>query len=53
MLLNGTQTARSERCFLNRDGETPESACGEELKELDGRIESNQCRFVLCATFTR
>lgn len=34
------------RCFLNRDGETPESACSEDVKELDGRIEGNQCCFV-------
>lgn len=34
------------RCFLNSDGETPESACSEEVKELDGRIEGNQCCFV-------
>ena len=50
-MLNGTQMARSETCFLNVDGETPERTCGEEVKELDGRIKGNQCRFEIHAAF--
>lgn len=52
VLLNGTPTPRSKVLFKQRWRDTRECLWGR-MKELDGGIESNQCRFVLCTTFTQ
>lgn len=52
MLLNGTLTPRSKVLFKQRWRDTRECLWGR-MKELDGKIESNQCLFVLCTTFTQ